>query len=138
MSARTQSADDASDRDRRVLLARKDLYPSGNSLAVSIPPDTIENTAFEVGDQANVFSLIAHRELAITADTRRYYDRDDATARGSYKIRESSHGTVMLTVPKKALLKDLGYGSLEDARGVEVRVTIDPFTSDLFVEFPDE
>lgn len=126
-----------SDKERRVLLARKELYQSGNSLSVSIPPDTLENTPFSVGDHANLFTVIEERELAITADTRRYYDMG-ARARGTRKIRESSHGTVLLSVPPKALLQDLGFESLADAKGVEVRVTVDPVTRDLFVEFPDE
>lgn len=125
-----------SDKDRRVLLGRKELYQSGNSLSVSIPPDTLENTPFEVGDHANIFTVISDRELAITADTRQYYEMEDARARGTRKIRRNSHGTVLLTIPPKALLEDLGYEKLEDAKGVEVRITVDPVSSDLYVEFP--
>jgi len=121
---------------KRVLLAKKELYQSGNSLSVSIPPDVLENTPFEVGDPANIFSVIEDRELTITADTRRWMDAG-ARARGSRKIRESSHGTVLVTIPPEALTNDLGYGSVEAAKGVEVRLTIDPETADLFLEFPD-
>lgn len=121
----------------RVLLAKKELYQSGNSLSVSIPPDTLENTPFDVGDPANIFSVIEDRDLTITADTRRWM-KAGARARGSRKIRESSHGTVLMTIPPKALINDLGYESVEDAKGVPVRLTIDPDTADLFLEFPDE
>lgn len=120
----------------RVLLSKKELYQSGNSLSVSIPPDTLENTPFKVGDHANIFSVAEDRELTITADTKRWLDQG-ATARGSRKIRESSHGTILMTIPPKALLNDLGYSSLEDAKGAKVRITIDPVTADLFLEFPD-
>lgn len=120
----------------RILLARKELYQSGNSLSVSIPPDILENTAFDVGDHANIFSVKSSRELTITADTKRWLEQD-AVARGSRKIRENSHGTVLITVPPKALLNDMGYESLDKAKGVEVRVTIDPVTADLYLEFPN-
>lgn len=136
MSVTATQIEEMPDKERRVLLAKKELYQSGNSLSVSIPPDTLENTPFEVGDHASIFTVIEDRELAITADTRRFYDQG-ARARGSRKIRESSHGTVLLTIPPKALLKDLGYASLADAKGVQVRLTIDPVTDDLFLEFPD-
>lgn len=120
------------------MLARKDLYQSGNSISVSIPPDTLENTVFGVGDHANFFTLVDQRELVITADTRRYYGDRNARARGTRKIRQSSHGTVLLSIPPESLLDDLGYSSIEDVKGTEVRVTIDPVTTDLFLEFPDK
>jgi len=120
----------------RVLLAKKELYQSGNSLSVSIPSDTLENTPFEVGDPANLFSVVEDRELTITADTRRWMEAG-GRARGSRKIRESSHGTILMTIPPEALTNDLGYESLETAKGVQVRLTIDPETADLFLEFPD-
>lgn len=120
----------------RILLARKELYQSGNSLSVSIPPDILENTPFTVGDHANIFSVPEDRELTITADTKRWLE-EDAIARGSRKIRENSHGTVLITVPPKALLNDMGYEKLDEAKGVEVQVTIDPITADLFLEFPN-
>jgi len=120
----------------RILLARKELYKSGNSLAISIPPDTLENTAFSVGDHAHLFGDPEARELIVTGDTKRHRERPASVDRGSRKIRRSSHGTVLLTIPPKALLEDLGYGDVLDAKGVEVRVTIDPETTDLFLEFP--
>jgi antitoxin component of MazEF toxin-antitoxin module len=135
MSTTTQPVRDES--MSRVLLAKKELYQSGNSLSVSIPPDVLENTPFDVGDPANIFSVIEDRELTITADTRRWMDAG-ARARGSRKIRESSHGTVLITIPPEALEHDLGYETVEAAKGVTVRLTIDPATADLFLEFPDE
>lgn len=121
----------------RVLLAKKQLYQSGNSLSVSIPPDVLENTAFSVGDPANIFAVVDKRELTITADTRRWLEAG-ARARGSRKIRESSHGTVLITIPPEALTEDMGYNSLEAAKGEEVQITIDPRTSDLFIEFGED
>lgn len=138
MSATLDSIEGMTDERPRVLLARKDLYQSGNSLAISIPPDTLENTPFDVGDHANIFTDTQARELAITADTKRYYDKEHTRARGTRKIRRSSHGTVLLTIPPKCLIHDLGYDRVEDAKGVEVRITVDPVTWDLFIEFPDE
>ncbi|UTF55952.1 hypothetical protein [Natronosalvus rutilus] len=122
------------DDERRIILAKKELYQSGNSLSVSIPPDTLENTPFDVGEHAAIFSLPDERELAITADTRRYYNQG-AKARGSRKIRENSHGTVLLTIPPECIEEDLGYGD-EGAKGVKVTITVDPVTRDLFLEFP--
>lgn len=119
---------------KRVLLAKKELYQSGNSLSVSFPPDILDNTPLEVGDPANIFSVIENRELTITADTRRWLDAG-ATARGSRKIRRSSHGTILVTIPPEALTEDLGYESVEAAKGVDVKLTIDPETADLFIEF---
>lgn len=137
MSVKSDSIEEMHDKERRVLLAKKELYQSGNSLSVSIPQDVLENTPFDVGEHANIFSVQNDRELAITADTRRYYDMEGARARGTRKIRVSSHGTVLLTIPPKALLQDFGYESLADVKGIEVRITIDPLSKDLFVEFPE-
>ena len=136
MSTTSQHVRKDDDGPPRVLLSRKDLYQSGNSLSVSLQADYLENTAFEVGDHANIFTVLEDRELTITADTKRWLN-EGAMARGSRKIRESSHGTILLTIPPKALLEDLGYSSIEEAKGTEVRITIDPQTTDLFVEFPD-
>lgn len=136
MSTGQTQMKDLPDDQRRVLLAKKELYQSGNSLSVSIPPDTLENTPFEVDDHAPIFSLVDDRELVVTADTRRYYNQG-AQARGSRKIRVSSHGTVLLTIPPECLMDDLEYEDLEAAKGVEVRITVDPLTKDLYVEFPD-
>lgn len=120
----------------RVLLAKKDLYQSGNSLSVSIPEDTLENAPLVVGDHGNVFSNPDERELVITADTKRWRERG-GRARGSRKIRESSHGTILFSIPPKALLEDFGYESVDAAKGTEVRITFDPFDRDFFFEFPD-
>lgn len=136
MSAQTQTVEEMNDKERRVLLAKKELYQSGNSLSVSIPPDTLENTPFAVGDHANIFALEDERELVITADTKRYYERPNTRARGTRKIRRNSHGTVLLTIPPKSLLQDLEYDNLEEAKGVEVRITVDPVSNDLYIEFP--
>ena len=136
MSTERPQMKDIPDKQRRVLLAKKELYQSGNSLSVSIPPDTLENTSFGVDDHAPIFALPEERELVITADTARYYD-EGATARGSRKIRESSHGTVLLTIPPECLLEDLGYENLDAAKGAPVHITIDPVTTDLFIEFKD-
>lgn len=136
MSAHIQPVEEMTDKERRVLLAKKELYQSGNSLSVSIPPDTLENTPFDEGDHANIFSLLDEGELVITADTKRYYERDHTRARGTRKIRRNSHGTILLTIPPKALLEDLEYGSLDEAKGVEVRITVDPVSNDLYLEFP--
>lgn len=123
------------EKERRVLLAKRDLYTSGNSLAVSIPRDVLENTVFGVGEQVNIFTYAADGELVLTHDTKRHYDAG-ATPRGSRKVRTSSHGTILVTVPQDALLEDLGYASLDAADDDELRITIDPLTCDLYVEFP--
>ena len=136
MSTTSQHVREDDDGPPRILLSRKDLYQSGNSLSVSLQADYLENTPFGVGDHANIFTVLEDRELTITADTKRWLN-EGAMARGSRKIRESSHGTILLTIPPKALLEDLEYSSIERAKGTEVRITIDPHTTDLFLEFPD-
>lgn len=120
----------------RVLLARNELYVSGNSLSISIPPDTLENTPFERGDPANIFSVVEDDEIVLTADTRRWLDAG-ARARGSRKIRVTSHGSILVTMPPEALVHDMGFDDVDDAKGAEVRLTIDPVTTDLVLEFED-
>jgi len=134
MSSQPKAVADARNSPR-VLLARNTLYQSGNSLSVSIPPDTLENTVFEVGDHAHIFSNETDREIAITGDTQQFYENGDIS-RGSRKIRSNSHGTLLISVPPKCLLDDLGYAEMADAKGENIAITIDPQTGDLFIEFP--
>lgn len=137
MSSTSQPIHQMPDRDRRVLLIRKQLRRTGNSIGISLPEYVFENVPFGLEDYVNFIlrgSADEHTlEIALTIDPRKFIEQPGADNFGSRKISKNSRGTVMVTIPSELFADGMQIDKAA-AHNATVRVTATPDTDELYLE----